>query len=131
MSAYGTKRTLRDVRYLSAFGAKRTLTDSRFKEGGFDDGLVDYQTTSDNRANSFTLDLLNDPYWVGSAQPGGIGGRIMNWFADKSPPGTLPTGVAVIDGANSASIAGSVVTVNVPIKPSGFVYHVVMDLLFG
>jgi hypothetical protein len=27
------------------------------------------------------LDLLADPYWVGSAQPGGIGGRI---FADVS-----------------------------------------------
>jgi len=42
---------------------------------------------------------------IGTAQPGGIGGRIINWFADKSPPGTVPTGVAVIDGANSASIA--------------------------
>ena len=43
--------------------------------------------TSDGRANSFTLDLLADPYWVGSAQPGGIGGRIMNWFAEKTPAG--------------------------------------------
>jgi hypothetical protein len=41
----------------------------------------------------------------------------MNWFAEKSPPGSLPTGVAVVDGANLASIAGSAVTVNVPIKP--------------
>jgi len=36
----------------------------------------------------------------------------------------------VVEGANSASIAGSVVTVNVPTKPNGYVYHVVMDLLF-
>jgi hypothetical protein len=35
----------------------------------------------------------------------------------KSPPGTLPTGVAVIEGADSASIAGAVVMVNVPLKP--------------
>jgi hypothetical protein len=39
--------------------------------------------------------------------------------------------VAVIEGADSASIAGSIVTVNVPIKPNGYVYHVMMDLLFG
>jgi hypothetical protein len=37
--------------------------------------------TSDGSAGKFTLDLLADPYWVGSAQPGGIGGRI---FADVS-----------------------------------------------
>jgi hypothetical protein len=40
--------------------------------------------TSDNRANSFTLHLPADPYWVGSEQPSGIGGRISNWFADVS-----------------------------------------------
>ena len=42
-----------------------------------------------------------------------------------------PTGVAVIEGADSASIAGSAVTVNVPVQPKGYVYHVLMDLLFG
>jgi hypothetical protein len=46
-------------------------------------------------------------------------------------PGTLPTGVAVIEGANSASIAESIVKVYVPTKPNGYVYHVVMGLLFG
>jgi hypothetical protein len=40
----------------------------------------------------------------------------MNWFAEKSPPGTLPTGVAVIEVADSASIAGSMVTVQVPVQ---------------
>jgi hypothetical protein len=87
--------------------------------------------TADGRLASFNLDLLNDPYWVGSAQPGGIGGHIMNWFTDKSPAGALPTGVAVIDGCDSASIAGSVVTINVPVHAKGFVYHVALDLLFG
>jgi hypothetical protein len=81
----------------------------------------------DGRLGSFTLDLLTAPYWVGSAQPGGVGGRIGNWFADKSPPGPAPTGVAVIDGADSASIAGAVVTINVPIKPAGYV----LDLLLA
>jgi hypothetical protein len=73
--------------------------------------------TGDGRANSFTLNLLADPNWVDTAQPGGVGGRIINWFADKSPPGTLPTGVAVIEGADSASIAGSAVTVKAPFQP--------------
>jgi hypothetical protein len=39
--------------------------------------------------------------------------------------------VAVIDGCGSATLAGSVVTVNVPPKPSGFDYHVVLDPLFA
>jgi hypothetical protein len=38
---------------------------------------------------------------------------------------------SMIDGADSASIAGSAVTVNVPVQPKGYVYHVIMDLLFG
>jgi hypothetical protein len=37
----------------------------------------------------------------------------------------------VIEDADLASIAGSIVMVNVPIKPNGYVYHVVMDLLFS
>jgi hypothetical protein len=49
----------------------------------------------------------------------------------KSAPGTLPTGVAVIEGADSASIAGAVATVNLPVKPKCYVYHVVLDLLLG
>ena len=36
-----------------------------------------------------------------------------------------------IDGATSASIAGTVVTVNVPVQPAGQVYHVMLDCLFA
>jgi hypothetical protein len=36
----------------------------------------------------------------------------------KLLPRTLPTGVAVIEDADLASIAGSIVMVNVPIKPN-------------
>jgi hypothetical protein len=43
----------------------------------------------------------------------GIGGRTANLFSDRSPSGTLPTGVAVIEVADSASIAESIVMVNV------------------
>jgi len=35
-----------------------------------------------------------------------------------------------VEGADSASIAESILMVNVPIKPKGYVYHV-MILLFG
>jgi len=35
-----------------------------------------------------------------------------------------------IDGATSASIAGTAVTVNVP-QPAGQVYHVMLDCLFA
>jgi hypothetical protein len=41
----------------------------------------------------------------------------------------VPSGC--IDGCDSATFAGSVVTVNVPLKPSEFVYHVVLDPLFA
>jgi hypothetical protein len=87
--------------------------------------------TADGRLNSFTFDLLTAPYWVGTAQPGGQGGRMGTWFADKSPPGPAPVGVAVISGADSASLAGTVVTINVPIMPNNSIYHVVLDCLFA
>jgi hypothetical protein len=64
---------------------------------------------ADGQLGTFTFNLLTDPYWVGSAQPGGIGGNIKNWFADKTAPvGPLPTGVAVIGGADSASARSAV-----------------------
>jgi len=87
--------------------------------------------TADGRLAQFTFDPLTSPYWVGSSQPGGIGGRMGTWFADKSPPGPAPTGVAVISGADSASLAGTVVTCNVPVLPAGQIYHVVLDALFA
>jgi hypothetical protein len=59
----------------------------------------------------------------------GIGGRTANLFSDRSPSGTLPTGVAVIEVADSASIAESIVMVNVPLKPANYVYKLTMDLL--
>jgi hypothetical protein len=54
-----------------------------------------------------------------------------NWFADKVPPGPAPTGMVVIEGADSASISGTVVTVSIPITPAGHVHHVVLDALFA
>jgi hypothetical protein len=62
------------------------------------EGVQKLEFTRFVASGKFTLDLLTEPYWVGSAQPTGIGGRISNWFADKSPPGPLPTGVAVVEG---------------------------------
>jgi hypothetical protein len=61
---------------------------------------------------------------------GQSGHAAASWRFYESPPGTPPTGVAVIAGADTASIAGTVVTVNVPLKPVGFVYQVTLDMLF-
>jgi hypothetical protein len=33
--------------------------------------------TGDNSSRKFTIDLLADPYWAGSAQPGGIGDCVL------------------------------------------------------
>ena len=85
--------------------------------------------TSDNINQQFTLDLLHDPYWVGSAQPGCVG--VANWFSDRSPAGTLPTSVVVIDGCDWATISGPVVTINVPVMPSGYIHKITLDLLFA
>jgi hypothetical protein len=41
-----------------------------------------------------------------------------------------PIGVAVIGGADSASLSGTVVTANVPIKPAGTVFRVTLNLQF-
>jgi hypothetical protein len=87
------------------------------------------RATSDNINQQFTLDLLHDPYWVGSAQPGCVG--VANWSSDGSPAGTLPTGVVVIEGCNSATLAGTVVTINVPVMPNGYIHKITLDLLFA
>ena len=57
---------------------------------------------SDGAAASFDLNLTADPFWLGQARPGGIGGRVCNWFVDRAGP--APVGVIVIDGATSASL---------------------------
>jgi hypothetical protein len=87
--------------------------------------------TADGRLASFAFDLLSSPYWVGSNQPGGTGGRMGNWFAHKSPAGPALVAVTMIDGALAASLAGTVVTVTVPGRPAGQVYHVTLDLDFA
>jgi hypothetical protein len=72
--------------------------------------------TGDGLSRSFSLDLLADPYWVGSAEPGGVrAGRVANWSADKPHPGQgghpcWPTNVAVVDGCDAASLSGTTVT---------------------
>jgi hypothetical protein len=86
---------------------------------------------SDGRAGSFTFDLLTSPYLVGQAQPSGLGGRLVNWFAEKSPPGPAPTGVLAVEGAISATLAGTVVTVWVPVKPADSLHKVTLDFLFA
>jgi hypothetical protein len=50
---------------------------------------------------------------------------------DILPFGTLPTGVTVVDGCDSATLTGSLVTINVPVMPSGYIHKITLDLLFA
>ena len=87
--------------------------------------IVEVWAISDGYSNSFTVDLLNDPYWVGSHTTSGIGGTIQNW--DKA----LATEVLMVSGgAESMSISGTVVTIIVPVKPEGHKYQIAFNVLF-
>ena len=87
---------------------------------------------SDGESTSFDFDLAADPYWIGSATTSGIGGRIMNWFAEAGETGvSMPVDVIIVAGAESATISGTVVTVNVLVKPIGHRYTITLDALFG
>ena len=86
---------------------------------------------SDGESTTFTLDLMNDPYWVGSHSPagGGVGGELQNFSGNNTPP----SGVSVMDGASSATVSGdsTIVEITVPLKPYGHKYKVTLDLFYG
>ena len=84
--------------------------------------------TADGQESSFIFDPFKSQFWVGAAQPSGFGVHSPNWFSEKA--GTLPSGVVVIDGASSASLSGTLITVTLPVQPEGHVYKVTLDLLF-
>ena len=85
--------------------------------------------TSDGESTSFVFDLFASPYWVGTSQPGGIGGHSPNWLSEAQGA-ALPTGVVVIDGALSATLPNNFqIQVDVPVMPAGHVYKVTMDLM--
>jgi hypothetical protein len=87
---------------------------------------------ADGVSTLFSFDLMNDPYWVGEESTKGYGGRITNWFADPDiKHGAPPIGVMVIDGADSATLVGTVVTVAVPVQPDGALYEVTLGLVFA
>jgi hypothetical protein len=83
---------------------------------------------ADGESTSFVFDLFKSQFWIGTAQPSGFGGHSPNFFTEKAA--TLPSGVVVIDGAESASLLNTMITVNVPVEPEGHVYRVTLDLLF-
>jgi hypothetical protein len=88
---------------------------------------------ADGASNSFTLNLATEPYLIDTTITQGLTGVLQNWFT-ASPSNASPSGVDVIEGASSASISlppGPIVTVNVPIQPIGYIYKVILDLLFG
>jgi hypothetical protein len=88
---------------------------------------------SDGASNSFTLNLSTEPYLIDTTITEGFNGVLQNWFT-VSPSNASPSHVAVVEGALTASISlppGPVVTVNVPIQPIGYIYRIILDLLFG
>ena len=86
--------------------------------------IVQVWAISDGFSTVFTVDLLKDPYWVGSHTTSGIGGTIQNWDM------ALVADVLEVLGAESVSISGTVVTVTVPLQPEGFKHEVTFHVLF-
>jgi hypothetical protein len=76
---------------------------------------------ADGVSTQFTVDLAADPYYVGETTSTGSGGDITNWEP------TLVTGVTLVSGALGASIALTVVTVDVAVANDGTVYEVVLE----
>ena len=89
---------------------------------------------SDGTTSSFTVKLAKDgdPYWVGSNQPSGFGGRITNWFADN-PLAATPKAVKVVTGAISVGLAvsTSILTIGINPAPKDDMHEIVLDLLFS
>src|SRR4249920_3008899 len=95
---------------------------------------------ADGVSDTFSFDLMSDPYWVGEESVKGYGGRMVNWFADPDiKHGAAPIDVMVIDGAISASLTSTaagdkaagtpvsaVVTIEVPVLPDGALYEVTL-----
>ena len=85
---------------------------------------------ADGESTQFSCDLVNDPYWVGSSTTSGAGGDVMNWLAD---PDRGPTDVRMVSGAEGANMAGSgssVVIIDVLSRDAGWVYEVILDVIF-
>jgi hypothetical protein len=88
---------------------------------------------SDGASNSFTLNLSTEPYLIDTTLAENYTGVLQNWFT-VSPSNASPSDVAVVEGALTASISlppGPVVTVTVPVQPVGFIYKIILDLVFG
>jgi hypothetical protein len=88
---------------------------------------------ADGQSSSFTLNLSTEPYLIDTTITQDLTGVVQNWFT-VSPSNASPSDVAVVEGALAASISlppGPIVTVNVPIQPFGYIYRIILDLLFG
>jgi hypothetical protein len=88
---------------------------------------------ADRNSTSFTVNLAQDgdAYWVGQSRTGGMGGRVINWFADH-PAAPKPVGAVVVTGATTVALdaATSILTVTVPLKAQGTRHEIVVDLVF-
>jgi hypothetical protein len=88
---------------------------------------------ADGVSTSFTLNLASEPYMIDTTLMQGYNGALQNWGAVVTPANVPPSGVAVVEGATSATISpppGPIVTIGVPVQPQGHQYRVILDLLF-
>src|SRR4029077_18722003 len=73
--------------------------------------------TADGESTSFVFDLFKSQFWIGTARPSGFGGHSPNFFTERAAQ--LPSGVVVVDGAESALLLNTMITVQVPVQPEG------------
>jgi hypothetical protein len=89
---------------------------------------------ADGVSSSFTLNLGTEPFLIDPTIASGINGLPQNWGGPiVTPANAPPSGVAVVEGASSASISlppGPILTINVPVQPVGYIYRIILDLLF-
>lgn len=86
--------------------------------------IVNFNIMGDGSSTNISLDLLQDAYTFGTANP-------VNWFS-QDKHATDPSGAVIITGAQSASLSGHVVTVQFASPPgAGLFTGVSFWLLFN
>jgi hypothetical protein len=74
---------------------------------------------ADGMSDTFSFDLMSDPYWVGEVViDGAISAALTNTAASDR-------------AATAAPPASAMVTVKVPVQPDGALYEVTLGLVFA
>jgi hypothetical protein len=90
--------------------------------------VVGTTVLGDGTNKVFTLDLLNDFYWVDSGSATGL--DVLNWFSEHANA-NRPTGVYAADSSpDSVSLSGTVITYTFNTAPATGKQSVEITLLF-